>query len=94
MNRFAQDRTQDREDAALDCRGAMTRLFDLLDGELTPERELKVRSHISGCPGCFAHADFEERFLKAVRTARQAGTASGALRERVVQALRADGWTG
>ncbi len=94
MNFSAQDREDAAPDAALDCRGAMARLFDLLDGELTPARELKVRAHITGCPGCFAHADFEERFLKAVRTAREAGAASGALRERVLQALRADGWTG
>jgi anti-sigma factor (TIGR02949 family) len=83
-----------REDAELDCRGAMERLFELLDGELTAERERKVRSHITGCPGCFAHADFEERFLKALRTARVAGNASLALRERVLSALRADGWQG
>lgn len=78
----------------LDCSGAMERLFELLDGELTPEREQKVRSHITGCPGCFAHADFEERFLRAVRSARIAGNASLALRERVLGALRADGWVG
>ena len=79
--------------AELDCRGAMERLFELLDGELTPERERKVRSHITGCPGCFAHAGFEERFLKALRTAR-AGDCPSALRERVLSALRADGWEG
>lgn len=78
----------------LDCTGAMARLFDLLDGELTPEREQKVRSHITSCPGCFAHADFEERFLKALRTARITNGASGALRDRVLSALRADGWDG
>jgi anti-sigma factor (TIGR02949 family) len=83
-----------RENAELDCRGAMERLFDLLDGELTVERERKVRSHITSCPGCFAHADFEERFLKAIRTARVSGNASLALRERVLSALRADGWQG
>lgn len=78
----------------LDCRGAMERLFELLDGELTPEREQRVRSHITGCPGCFANADFEERFLRAIRTARISGNASLALRERVMNALRADGWEG
>lgn len=82
------------QDAVVDCRGAMARLFELLDGELTPEREHKVRAHIVGCPGCFAHADFEERFLKAVRTARGAGLAPAALRERVMSSLQAQGWNG
>lgn len=85
---------QGTEPAQLDCRGAMERLFELLDGELTPERERTVRSHITGCPGCFAHADFEERFLRAVRQARAAGGAPSALRDRVISALRADGWDG
>jgi anti-sigma factor (TIGR02949 family) len=84
---------QGAQAAALDCRGAMERLFELLDDELTPERERAVRSHITGCPGCFAHADFEERFLRAVRQAR-AGGCPEALRERVLRALRADGWDG
>ncbi len=79
--------------AAVDCRGAMEKLFELLDGELTPERERQVRSHITSCPGCFAHAGFEERFLKALRSARAGGCPS-ALRERVLTALRADGWDG
>ncbi len=77
----------------VDCRSAMERLFELLDGELTPDRERQVRAHIVGCPGCFAHADFEERFLKAVRTARISG-ASASLRERVLSSLREQGWTG
>lgn len=82
------------DDATPDCRGAMTRLFELLDGELTPERERAVRAHITGCPGCFAHADFEERFLKAVHRAREAGTCPQEVRARVLAALRADGWQG
>lgn len=82
------------DDARVDCRGAMTRLFDLLDGELTPERERQVRAHITGCPGCFSHADFEERFLKAVHAARAAGNCPEKLRLKVLDALRADGWQG
>lgn len=76
----------------LDCRGAMERLFDLLDGELTAERERSVRAHITACPGCFAHADFEERFLKAVRRARAMDPCPAEVRARVLDALRAAGW--
>ncbi len=81
-------------DEALDCRGAMAKLFDLLDGELTPEREKRMRLHITSCPGCFTHADFEERFLKALRAARIANACPCQLRDRVVDTLRADGWNG
>ena len=50
--------SQDNHDThdVVDCRSAMDRLFEMLDGELTPERERQVRAHIVGCPGCFAHA--------------------------------------
>jgi anti-sigma factor (TIGR02949 family) len=78
----------------LDCRGAMDQLFDLIDGELTAEVERKVRAHITGCPRCFVHADFEERFLRAVRQARAARSAPEPLRHRVMDVLRAEGWTG
>lgn len=77
-----------------DCASAMEKLFDLLDGELTPERERAMIAHITGCPACFKHADFEKRFLAVVASAKLTGTAPSALRNRVMEALRADGWSG
>lgn len=77
-----------------DCTSAMDRLFDLLDDELTPERERQVRLHITGCPDCFTHADFEQRFLAAVATAKVNGAAPDALRARVMDALRTAGFSG
>lgn len=77
-----------------DCTSAMERLFDLLDGELTPAREREVRSHISGCPDCFTHADFEQRFLAAVAAAKVCGAAPDALRTKVMNALRTAGFSG
>ncbi len=83
------------EDAAMpDCGRAMEKLFDMLDGELTPEKERELIAHITGCPACFKHADFEKRFLEVVAKARLTGTAPSALRNRVMTALRAEGWTG
>lgn len=78
----------------LDCGKAMSQLFDLLDGELTPEREQRLREHITDCPHCFTEADFEKRFLEAVRKARRDGACPGALRDRVMGALRAEGFAG
>lgn len=76
------------------CREAMEKLFELLDGELTAERERSVRAHLAECPGCLATADFEERFLKAIHNARDGKCCPGKLRDKIVQALRAEGWTG
>ena len=77
-----------------DCDHAMEKLFDLLDGELTPEREREMIAHITGCPMCFKNADFEKRFLGVVAKARLTGTAPTALRNRVMEALRLEGWPG
>lgn len=77
-----------------DCGGAMARLFDLLDGELTPDREQQLREHITSCPDCFTHADFEKRFLAAVAAARAQGPAPDSLRQRVLESLRSEGFTG
>ncbi len=76
-----------------DCNGAMNKLFDLLDGELTPEREREVRSHITSCPDCFTHHDFEQRFLLALQKAKKSVCASEKLRDRLMAALRTEGLT-
>lgn len=76
-----------------DCGSAMAKLFDMLDGELTADREREVRSHITSCPDCFTHADFERRFLAALHAARADGGCPGSLRSKVMDALRAEGLT-
>lgn len=83
--------THDDSAPIKDCGSAMTKLFDMLDGELTPEREREVRSHINSCPDCFTHADFEQRFLAALHAARTDGGCPGSLRTKVMDALRSEG---
>jgi anti-sigma factor (TIGR02949 family) len=79
---------------SMDCAGAKERLFDLLDGELDDTTMDRMRRHIAECRGCFDRSDFERRFLAAVQAVRDAGLCPGALRERVLAALRAEGWQG
>lgn len=79
---------------AVDCTGAMERLFDLLDEELDEISVQRVQKHLGGCTHCFDRADFERRFLAAVAAVRAEGPMPGALRERVLAALRAEGWVG
>jgi len=74
-----------------DCSGAMNKLFDLLDGELTAERAKEVQSHIFSCPDCFTHSDFEQRFIAAVKEAKPQICASSALKEKLMSALRSAG---
>lgn len=76
-----------------DCRNAMDKLFDLLDGELTDSRERELRRHITSCPDCFTHHDFEQRFLAALHAAKSASCAPGSLRDKLMNALRAEGLT-
>ena len=69
----------------------MNKLFDLLDGELTPERAKEVQSHIFSCPDCFTHTDFENRFIAAVKEAKPQICASTALKDKLMSALRSAG---
>jgi anti-sigma factor (TIGR02949 family) len=79
---------------ALDCAGAKERLFDLLDGELDDEMVTRMQRHLKECDHCFDRSDFERRFLAAVQAVRAGGPTPGGLRERVLAALRAEGWAG
>lgn len=85
---------QNNSTDAVDCTQALNRLFDMLDGELTPELEAKMRAHVVGCPHCFTQADFEKRFLAALQAVRAGRAAPGSLRSKVLEALRAEGLAG
>ena len=78
----------------MDCRKAAEKLYDLLDGELTPDIEQKLRDHVSGCPHCFTVADFEQRFLAALQKLKERGCCPDALRSKVTDSLRAAGFRG
>ncbi len=77
----------------LDCQTAMRQLWDYLDGELSAERMEAVRAHVAVCARCYPHYDFERAFLDALAATRHAHAAPGALRERVMSALKTAGWT-
>jgi len=82
-----------RASTAVDCLGAVRQLWDCLDGELTEERMRIVRAHLERCAGCYPHFDFERKFLDALAATRPECVAPAELRERVVRALRAAGFT-
>jgi anti-sigma factor (TIGR02949 family) len=75
---------------SIDCREAKDRLQDYLKRELTPALALEVRAHLERCRSCFRHSRFEERFLLMLEEHARRGTCPGAVRERILQALRAE----
>lgn len=77
-----------------DCSSAMSKLFELLDGECTAEKERQLRLHITSCPDCFTQADFEKRFLDALSSVRKSAGCPDGVRNRVIETLRAAGFTG
>lgn len=76
----------------LDCDAVMRQLWDYLDDELTPEREGAVRAHLAVCQRCHPQYDFEASFLRALSAARQKHSSPDTLRERVLGALRLEGF--
>jgi anti-sigma factor (TIGR02949 family) len=76
-----------------ECDRVMTKVFDLLDGELTPEKEKELRSHITSCPDCFTSTDFEQRFKAALQSARGMMNCPEGLKNKLMSALRAEGFS-
>jgi len=72
----------------IDCREATDRLHDYLKRELTLELAVEVRAHLERCRSCFRHARFEEEFLRMLEERARRETCPGALRERILRALR------
>lgn len=76
----------------LDCRQALARLYEYLDGELTDERAAQVRHHLEICKGCYPHVNFCRSFQDALHRAGQCQPdAPAELRARVLELLRAEG---
>jgi anti-sigma factor (TIGR02949 family) len=76
----------------LDCESVMRQLWDYLDGELTPDREAAVREHLSMCKRCYPQYNFESAFVRALSASRRDHSRPTEIRERVLAALRADGF--
>jgi anti-sigma factor (TIGR02949 family) len=76
----------------LDCDAVMRQLWDYLDGELTAEREQAIRAHLAMCQRCYPQFDFEAAFLRALSEGRREHSRPDALKERVLRALRLEGY--
>ena len=72
----------------INCREAEARLQDYLKRELTPELAIEVRIHLDRCRPCFDHARFEESFLRMLEERARKEVCPGAVRDRIIEALR------
>ena len=77
---------------SIDCRTAVSKLWDFLDQELDDARMREVQKHLENCSACLPHADFGQRFLNALNGARQRHLTPPAVRSQVMAALASDGF--
>lgn len=71
----------------MNCREARERLYEFLDREMTPEAEAAVRHHLTECPPCGKHYDFEELFVQFLRARCRAQGAPPELKRRILDEL-------
>lgn len=80
------------EGALMSCEHVIRQLWDYLDNELDDELRRKVREHLDVCAHCREHFTFEGAFLRAVASHLDDATDTETLRQRVVSALRLEGY--
>ncbi len=71
----------------IDCRDALDRLYEYLDGELTDVREEEVRTHLDQCAPCLAISRFETAYLRFLEARTRAQGAPEQVRKRLLQEL-------
>jgi mycothiol system anti-sigma-R factor len=74
------------------CQEAIATLYTFLDGELTPGRRELIQHHLDECGPCFEKFGFEAE-LKHVIARKCRDEVPQSLRQRVAEALKAEGAT-
>jgi len=73
-----------------DCHSAVDRLYDFLDGELSPAADAQVRAHLAACAHCLGLFDFETTYLRFLEARARARGAQPHLRQRILDRLLLD----
>lgn len=76
---------------SIDCRAAAEQLYEYLDGELTPEVEAAIRTHLNDCAPCFRLFGFEEAYLAFLQARTRARQAPEHLKKRIFEQVLFDG---
>ena len=71
----------------IDCDEVLERLYEFLDGELTPDREHEVRHHLEKCGPCLQVREFEEAYVRFLEARARAECAPDHLRKRILEHL-------
>ena len=50
----------------MDCEGAIRRIYEYLDGELTPWKRAAIARHLDDCPPCAQGFDFEVELRQVI----------------------------
>lgn len=79
-------------DHPTDCTEALKELYACLDGCLDPERRRAIEAHVARCPCCLQAFQFEARMLAAIREPCAEDAAVAQLRQKVLTALREQGF--
>ena len=72
------------------CKGAIDRLYQYIDRELTDEELLVVQRHLEHCPPCLDVFRFEENVLTFVGNRCRETTAPTSLRDKVQKLCQHD----
>jgi len=72
----------------MDCRQALARLYEYLDGELTADQALEVRQHLEACRPCFDLCEFERLLAGYLRKSTAGGAAPEQFKARIATRLR------
>jgi mycothiol system anti-sigma-R factor len=79
---------------AVSCEQALERIYEFLDGELTPDADAAIRAHLAACARCVPRFEHERVFLRFLERHAQLEKAPPTLRRRIFLALMAEGRSG
>lgn len=82
------------ECSRIPCGEAMARLWDYIDGELTPETEAAVRAHLDACAHCYPELDLHRSFREFLRRTREEPIPPELRRRVFLSLLQADAESG
>jgi anti-sigma factor (TIGR02949 family) len=79
--------TRDDTATSLTCAQAIEKIYEYLDGELTPQVEEGIRAHLAICRKCYPNFRHEEVFLRFLEQRARIEKAPPELRRRIMQML-------
>lgn len=79
--------TRDDTATSLTCAQAIEKIYEYLDGELTPQVEEGIRAHLAVCRKCYPNFRHEEVFLRFLEQRARIEEAPPDLRRRIMKML-------